>query len=488
MPPPSERQRARADAGSRPKGRRIALGVAALLVVALAAWGFRAVRVVPPRLAESDASLADPEVVALIERSRLLVRLVPFAPGRWADLGMAFEANGMGESAATCYARALAGGGDDPRIRYRLAMVLAENGDPAAAIDEAARAIALAPEHAPLHWRRGFWRLELGRLDEAEADFDRAIELDADDRAPWFGRALVALRRGDAAAALAILERPELAGGPTAAYARHLRGTARARLGGDDDRARIELARGSRTAPPWRDPWSEVLRPLRRGMRARMDEVAALLAAGRAAAALELLEALAAAHPEDIAIANNRGVALMRLGRHEEAAAVLDASLAQAPDAYQTRLNLAAVHLGAGRRGAALEQVERAQALAPEISRVHEMRGMVLQALDRDPEAIRAFDEAVRLDAGNANALVQSGIARLNTGDRAGAIERLSLATHRAPGEILAWIGLGLGRLAAGDRAGATEALDVAALIDPADPRLAAARARLGTPGMEERP
>ena len=72
---------------------------------------------------------------------------------------------------------------------------------PLAAIEEATRAIQADPTDVYAHNLRGSANLRLGRLDEAEADFNRSIELDPQNEFAYFWRSLTKKKRGDEAGA-----------------------------------------------------------------------------------------------------------------------------------------------------------------------------------------------------------------------------------------------------------------------------------------------
>jgi tetratricopeptide (TPR) repeat protein len=467
------------------RGPRI---LAVILIALAAAWGIRAASVRPPRPLGLDH--VDAGVARLIDEHVRRVRLVPLAPGPWTSLGMVYEANGMDEPAAACYARAVRWPWAGARGWYRLAMTRHALGDVDGALAAIARAQAIDETFAPLHWREGLWLLEAARTDEAEAAFDRAIAVDGGDDAGWIGRARIMLRRGRTEAAIALLEEWRFRRGPCASSAHHLLGTALARRG-EVQRARIELDLARKSPPQWRDRWTDELASYRRGRKARLDHADALMREGAAGEALALLEPLADEFPDDLTIANNLAVALIETGRVDDAVKRLERAAVRDPVFVTTQLNLASALYRRGDFAGALRASDRAIALGGGRSRAYESRGAILTGMERYAEAAVALDEASRLDPGNPRALRWAGQVQLQLGRADEAVVRLERAIDRAPGDVEAWLFLALARVEAGDGAGAQAALASAAIIDPAHPRLDATRrevARKRTPARSAAP
>jgi arylsulfatase A-like enzyme/Tfp pilus assembly protein PilF len=111
-------------------------------------------------------------------------------------------------------ARLIAEDGADSVAHAATGRILERRGERQAALAAYARALASGPERADLRLRRGrLSRLE-GRLEEAEQELETALRVDPALSAAVFERALVALARGDHAAALPLLERAAAAQPP----------------------------------------------------------------------------------------------------------------------------------------------------------------------------------------------------------------------------------------------------------------------------------
>jgi Tfp pilus assembly protein PilF len=129
-----------------------------------------------------------------------------------------------------------------------------------AACDEALLSAATLPkEIVATHVNRGILRLRRGHVDQAMADFDRAMALDPSEPETYLNRGSALMRRDDAANALTMFSeaiqrntrRPELAYYGRA-MANELSGNVRA--------AYQDYRRASELAPRWRDPRIELRR------------------------------------------------------------------------------------------------------------------------------------------------------------------------------------------------------------------------------------
>ncbi|MCC7206235.1 MAG: hypothetical protein IT323_02950 [Anaerolineae bacterium] len=83
----------------------------------------------------------------------------------------------------------------------QIALVAHRHGDWAAALSALAEAISFDPQRPDLYSTRGLCFLELHRLADAEADFRRALELDTSHWPARYGLGMIAVLRGNLAAA-----------------------------------------------------------------------------------------------------------------------------------------------------------------------------------------------------------------------------------------------------------------------------------------------
>lgn len=122
-----------------------------------------------------------------------------------------------------------------------------------------------------------------------------------------------------------------------------------------------------------------------------------LMAAGRAADALKLLDEEAARRPDDPDLQYARGIALEQLARPSEAVAAWQAALKIKPT-YHPALNaIGAIDLDAGRAAEAARSFEAAIAAKPDFADAHYNLGRARMALGQDAEARSALEAANKL-------------------------------------------------------------------------------------------
>ena len=110
----------------------------------------------------------DPAVAALLDELTAAVNADRSDAARWGRLGMALEANGLLVQAAANYEVAVRLDGDEPRWRYRLALLKARRGEVDAALADLDRVVQLAPDYAPARWKQGLWWLDRGDTAKAQ--------------------------------------------------------------------------------------------------------------------------------------------------------------------------------------------------------------------------------------------------------------------------------------------------------------------------------
>lgn len=196
-------------------------------------------------------------------------------------------------------------------------------GDHEAAVDYAERLVALDP-HTPGYAQRaaaarvahGWGRLHAGAVDDALADARRAVELDPSLKGAHALSAQCLLRRGDAAGALAALDRAMRDGHPPTAWRR--------------DRARLlhALGRFTEAASAWGDVVA--LEPAHWFHRAARAE--SLAAAGDHRGAVAELDVALTAAPDDVGLRLARARSAVALAQWSVAERDLTAALRAKPD------------------------------------------------------------------------------------------------------------------------------------------------------------
>jgi tetratricopeptide (TPR) repeat protein len=235
-----------------------------------------------------------------------------------------------------------------------------------AAADYLKRAIALDTMNAVVHVNYGVALKNLGRPDEALANFDRAIALD-----PGFAEAF--FNRGNLQAML------EQANAAIASYDQA--------LAIEPDHVDAHNNRGN------------LLRQL-----------------GRYEEALANFKCTTALGPDVAGFWMNRGVAEMKLNRFEDALASHSRAIGLKPglaEAYHNR----GVALREGQwLEDAVDDFDRAIALRPDFAQALNDRGIALKRLGRFDEALASYARALAIKPDDADALFNRGVAHLTLG------------------------------------------------------------------------
>jgi tetratricopeptide (TPR) repeat protein len=420
----------------------------------------------------------DPEVKALVEEHIAAVSQNRSDPTSWGRLAMAYEANGLLVEAADAYTVAIGLGDLEPKWRYHRALLLARRGELESALADLDRVIALAPAYAPAHWQQGFWRLDLGDTDRALASFRAAMQAAPDDPAGPVGVARVHLSKREDAAAAATLEQL-LERAPGNRYALQLLGTAYQRLGRDDD-ARFALSVGAGGQPAWNDPWSDEVAQYRRGFAAMLKEATQLGLARQFDQSIALLEKLRQMRPDDTALKVYLGGMYASAGRMREAESILAPVLAADPRQFDATMHLASGYLFAGDLDQAASYAARAMELRPASADASKLQGIVLWRRGRDREAMAAFETSATADPRDAMPHLWTGMILGQQGRYVDARHRFEVALSKNPLLGDALLGVADTYAAMGSFEQARLFLERAEQAEPNNPRLAAARQRLG--------
>jgi tetratricopeptide (TPR) repeat protein len=240
-----------------------------------------------------------------------------------------------------------------------------------------------------------------GRLDEAAALYRWVAEHFPDQPDAFHLQGVIALSRGDAAGALALIEQAVRLDPRDAAYAFN-RAAALTALGRDAEAAEA-YGRALTLRPDWPEAWA--------------NRAALLRGLGRFEEALGAYDRALTLRPEAPESHFNRSIALLDLDRPDEALAAVDRALALAP-------GWAAAH---GHRGWLLRRLkrlaeslashDRALALDPAFFDSRYNRALTLQDLKRLPEAVAGFEAAIALRPEAVDPQLSRAAALLMQGD-----------------------------------------------------------------------
>jgi tetratricopeptide (TPR) repeat protein len=412
---------------------------------------------------EARPGQVDPAIREQLEELLRAAREAPGDAGRRVALGMAYEVAGLMTAAERCYAQAEQLDPRDPRHPYFRALTRALLGDLTGALTSMDRALEQEPGYVPALLYRGQWLLDLGRVEEARASFQRATVRDSASDAAWIGLARAHLKAGEHERALSILENVTRRSRHPQVY--QLLGLAY-REAGDLERARAALAQGRPgPMPAWPDPWSREKSGYLAGFGAGLRRAEALLDRGQAAAALELLESLRVEHPDDVVLLNNLAVAYGQAGSPDRALQLLREGLERHPDYYPVHLNIANRYHEQGELNEAIRHLDLAIAINPTLGWAHQQKARFMAEAGRLDAARAAIDRALALDAGSAVWFLFASQLEGRLGNWPRARERAAQAVHIDPASAEAYLALSRAQARSGDTAGARESLDRAARL-----------------------
>lgn len=130
----------------------------------------------------------------------------------------------------------------------------------------------------------------------------------------------------------------------------------------------------------------------------RVSAARIVLGADQPALAVEFLEPVREAEPDNTDALVNLGIAYFRLGRVEEARDALLRAIQLDDKRVETYVNLALCHERLRQPTLALDYAEQAEELAPESADVHYARGLALMQLQNHGEALEALTMAASFE------------------------------------------------------------------------------------------
>jgi tetratricopeptide (TPR) repeat protein len=200
-----------------------------------------------------------------------------------------------------------------------------------------------------------------------------------------------------------------------------LAGIAYARLG-QSNRSVDDLRRATALAPDREEHWLNLTREL--------------MEMSRYSEAISAVQDGLAANPESYALHLRLGAADLSAGHYEEAETVFR-NLVEAGDPLPTSyIGLAPVLLRTGRAEEAASELAAAQRKLGSTFLISYFRGLSLDRAGKRWEAMSAFQEALRLNPGSAEAHLELGKTELAVGRVNAAIVELEEALRLSPGNV----------------------------------------------------
>jgi len=179
--------------------RKPKVGLAIALVAGVLSVSLALFYGLPPRggqVPDPDRSSMEPQVAAKIEESRTAVLEAPESPESWGRYAMVLHAHRLEADAAFCYWRAAELLPSEFRWPYLLAHALRDT-DSDAALAAAEAASRLRPDYAPAYVFRAQLLETSNRLEEAMAQYRRAVEIEPENAMAQFGLGRLLLARGE---------------------------------------------------------------------------------------------------------------------------------------------------------------------------------------------------------------------------------------------------------------------------------------------------
>ena len=493
---------------SRPVRPRLALVICLLALGLLWLTAGCAESVGSPVVAGFDTP--EPELAEYLAEQVEAARALPESGAMRGRLAMAYHANGFVDAALRSYEQAEALAEEDARWPYLRALLLAESGESGEAQRSMERALRLEPGYLPGWLWRGNWLLDDDQLKAAEGVFVRVLAVLGDERymaragaegvseraesglgrssaessigvAAQVGLARVRLREGrgfmGTSAAATLLE-PVVArfGHPQAA---RLLAQAYRVLGREDDAQRYAAMGREATPLAWRDERRDALAQHVRGYSGTLAQGQSLIAEGRARAALDLLEPLLEAHPQDAVLLNNLAAAHGMMDDPQAVLGTLLPAIDAHPENHLLHYNIAAALADLGRTDDALRHVRRALALQPGFQQAREEEVALLVNAERYDEALAAIEVAADEGRQTAATLVSAGLIEGTRGLWQAAVGRLQEAIDLDPSHAQAHLYLAHAHIELGRLDDAREALSLAGALGASAEAVARAEAHL---------
>ncbi len=425
--------------------KALRVAIPALIVLAVAAVFARSWMAgpsSPPPVTMGQSDYLDPLVAGLVRRTLEEIEEHPRNAPLRTRLAMIYHANGLTDSTEPAYLQSLAMNPDQVLAWYGLAMFRAADfADPPGVFEAVDRALELDAGHAPLWWRRGSWRLQAGRAEEAEADFRRALDLDQSSLPAMVGLARVHLSRGEAELAVARLEPLVGTPSPYIRYVRYFLGAAY-RQSGRVEEARREMDASSPGRPFWRDEWWAQIKSHQTGFAEVMREIDRLAATGRYGEATTRLDELRRLRPDDLAILIKTGELQLLDNRLELAARTLEGALRRNPGDFHARVFLAQAKRRIGSLGEAGQHIEKALSLNPTYPEAHKEQALLHEASGNHRAAAYSMQRAVDCGMNRPDAHLYIARCRVAAEDLPGAVAALQRAVSRYPEHVQTWIRL----------------------------------------------
>jgi tetratricopeptide (TPR) repeat protein len=362
---------------------------------------------------------------------------------------MVLRAHGYDPASDTCFAQADRFDRSDPRWPYLQGTSLLLR-NPEAALPFLRRAVELCDayeeENTAPRLRLAETLLELGRTEEAEAQFRVVLAQEPDNPRVHYNLGLLASTRNDLKGSIDHLQHSASSpSGRQKSYA--LLAAVYQRLG--NTKAAAGFSQRASQLPrdlPWPDPYVEAYVQLEVGRQARFIAAERLQKEGRSEEEARVLRAIREEFPDDrshLAL----GMTLARQGDYAAAEHVLRSAIALSPEMNQAHYFLSVTLYYQGERlwkagereparvkfREAVTAAQKATKLKPDHAYAFVFLGLSLKYLDKQEEALASYGQAVHLRPELAEAHLYLGEALADHGQLPEALVQLQHALRLVP-------------------------------------------------------
>ena len=338
--------------------------------------------------------------------------------------GEIYQAYSLNSSAKDCYLNASRLAPTDFRWVYLLGKLHERGGEAQEAINYYNAARQLRPDYFPVFVNLGNIYLQLNRLDEAEANFRRALEVNENIAAAQYGLGQAALSKRSYSDAARYLEKA-LSLAPESNRLHYALAMAYRGLG-KMDQAQSHLALSGTVGVRVSDPLVDGLQDLIKGARLHLIRGRAALQARRFSEAADQFRKAVAAQPDSIPAHFNLGAALTQTGDLPGAVEQFEETLRIDPKHANAHYNLGLLFAQANRHEEAIKHLRLAIDGDPTDVHARFLLAQELQNVRRLDEAETEFSRVVQAQPDNETALlgrVSILLGKKHYGQALGALE-----------------------------------------------------------------
>jgi len=341
-----------------------------------------------------DTSTLAPEAAVAINKAITDVSSLGTA-NEWTTLGLYFQAHGLDEEAILAYQTSIELPSTPYKTEYWLAIAFAKLGY----YQEAINACSRYTTYPPAFWRRGYWYIDVGNVEEAADMFDQAIAVDPRAVAALVGLARTRLQQNKPDEAVRILEGIRDRGG-NHPYLSYLLGTSYQRAGRNEDAGNL-LSKPATGPPKWADPWLDEMKGYQRGFAAAISRATAKLDQGDTTGALISLKLLSKSYPRHPVVLTNLATVHLQLGDLESAIKICGDSIRWNPTHAPSQLTMALALTQRGDFIHAAQYASEAISLQGSNSQAHALAGQIAFRNRNLQAAVLHLEQAIAIGSNN---------------------------------------------------------------------------------------